>query len=267
MRPTILAATRTVALALACAAPAHADDAETQAQIRALVAEVQALRCRGRGTPCGAGAAAAPGTGCRVAGACPSGDMAAAPATVARETSPLTFTGYGEAIYTRPSERPGDAIADLTRVVLGGGYQFDDRTRLEFEAEWEHAVTSADDAGEAAIEQAYISREIGDSMQFQAGLFLIPMGIINERHEPPTFFGVFRPLTETAIIPTTWREGGLAMAGNTRQRIQLGPGRDHGIQPGELGPDQHRWPGIAARQHPPGAVVRRGRTISRYSAR
>jgi hypothetical protein len=52
-------------------------------------------------------------------------------------------------------------------------------------------------------------------MQLQAGLFLIPMGIINEVHEPPNFFGVFRPFTETAIIPTTWREGGVSLSGSS----------------------------------------------------
>lgn len=218
MRSTTLAATVTATLALGCAVPAHADQAQTDAQIRDLVAQVQALRGEVEQLRAAQSQAAVvpPATA-------PSADLAA-PATMAREASPLTFTGYGEAVYTRPSEGPEDAIADLTRVVFGAGYQFDDKTRVEIEAEWEHAITSADDDGEAAIEQAYISREIDDSMQFQAGLFLIPMGIINERHEPPTFFGVFRPLTETAIIPSTWREGGLALLGNTESGLTWGLG-------------------------------------------
>ena len=147
----------------------------------------------------------------------------------AREPSPVTFTGYGEAVYSRPSDNPELAQADLRRVVLGVGYQFDDRTRLEVEAEWEHAVTSADDDGEAAIEQAYISRELGYDLRLQAGLFLIPMGIINERHEPPTFYGVDRPLVETAIIPSTWREGGLALGGNTDIGLQWAAGLTTGF--------------------------------------
>ncbi len=227
----------TVALALACGAAAHADEAPLEAQVRDLVAEVRSLReeveqlraAQALATPPTQTPAPSPGPmhwqpqlSALPAPVAPAGTDA--PAMRAHEASPLTFTGYGEAIYTRPSEGPDDAIADLARVVLGFGYRFDDKTRLEVEAEWEHAIASADDSGEAAIEQAYISREIGDSMQLQAGLFLIPMGIINERHEPPTFFGVFRPLTETAIIPSTWREGGLALLGNTDSGLNWGLG-------------------------------------------
>lgn len=177
---------------------------ELSAQIDALRAEVEALRAAQAAPPALAAAPAAPAS-----------TEVVAQSPAARESTPVTFSGYGEAIYTRPSEGPGDAVADLARVVLGVGYQFDELTRFEMEAEWEHAITSADDAGEAAIEQAYVAHQVGDSMQVQAGLFLIPMGIQNERHEPPTFFGVFRTFTETAIIPTTWREGGVSLLGST----------------------------------------------------
>ncbi len=47
------------------------------------------------------------------------------------------------------------------------------------------------------------------------GLFLIPSGLLNENHEPTRFYGVFRNRVETAIIPTTWREGGTLLQGNT----------------------------------------------------
>ena len=40
------------------------------------------------------------------------------------------------------------------------------------------------------------------------GLFLTPVGILNETHEPPTFYGVERNNVEKNIIPTTWWEGG-----------------------------------------------------------
>jgi hypothetical protein len=142
------------------------------------------------------------------------GDSAnAGTATASGEST--TFFGYGEAVYSRPTHNVGAAQADLRRVVFGFGHEFDERTRVTVEAEWEHAVTSASDAGEAAIEQAYIERDLGTGLRFQAGLFLIPLGILNERHEPPTFYGVDRNLVETAIIPSTWREGGVALSGNT----------------------------------------------------
>jgi hypothetical protein len=217
MKP--LAITHAVALALllpaaapSLAAPAADDtDARIEAltqQLETLRAEVEALRAEQRrqaGATAVTPAAVAPSE-LAVASAPPDG-------TSRSDASPITFTGYGEAIYTQPTEGPGDAIADLQRVVLGVGYRINESTRLEVEAEYEHAVTSADDSGEVAIEQAYIAHQVTDTMQVQAGLFLVPMGIINEVHEPPLFFGVFRPFTETAIIPSTWREGGVSLSG------------------------------------------------------
>ena len=44
----------------------------------------------------------------------------------------------------------------------------------------------------------------------KAGLFLIPVGILNQTHEPDTFYGVERNNVEKNIIPTTCGEGGLA---------------------------------------------------------
>jgi hypothetical protein len=48
---------------------------------------------------------------------------------------------------------------------------------------------------------------------FKGGLLLIPMGIVNEYHEPTTFNGVERPLIENRITPTTWREIGFGITG------------------------------------------------------
>ncbi len=53
----------------------------------------------------------------------------------------------------------------------------------------------------------------------RAGLLLPPMGFINELHEPPTFLGTERPVTEQRIIPSTWRENGVGVFGETPQGI------------------------------------------------
>jgi len=47
----------------------------------------------------------------------------------------------------------------------------------------------------------------------RAGMLLMPVGIINERHEPPIFYGVERPFVDTVIIPTTWFEVGAGVHG------------------------------------------------------
>jgi len=81
----------------------------------------------------------------------------------------------------------------------------------------EHALvkdTSAGDGpGEIELEQAYIDFDLTANHTARGGLFLIPVGILNEVHEPTTFYGVERNPIESDIIPTTWWEGGAALHG------------------------------------------------------
>jgi hypothetical protein len=130
-------------------------------------------------------------------------------------SSALTWASYGELNYSRPRERGADASADVGRFVLGASYRFDDRTRMVSELEVEHAVSSADDSGEVEVEQLYVERRVADSTFAKFGLFLLPVGLLNEFHEPTRYYGVFRNTVETAIIPTTWREGGVLLDGTT----------------------------------------------------
>jgi hypothetical protein len=122
------------------------------------------------------------------------------------------FIGYGEAAYSK-FRQSGDATADLARFVFGFNHRFDERLTVHSEVEFEHAVVSADDQGEAEIEQAWVNYKLSDGVNFKAGLFLIPVGILNETHEPPTYYGVMRNQVETRVIPTTWRELGVGAHG------------------------------------------------------
>ena len=49
---------------------------------------------------------------------------------------------------------------------------------------------------------------------------LMPLGIVNETHEPTTFYGVERNEVETRIIPSTWREIGVALQGEAGQGLE-----------------------------------------------
>jgi hypothetical protein len=120
--------------------------------------------------------------------------------------------GYGEAAYSK-FRQSGDATADLARFVFGFNHRFDERLSFHSEVEIEHAVVSSEDHGEAEIEQAWVNYKLNDGANFKGGLFLIPLGILNETHEPPTYYGVQRNQVETRIIPTTWRELGVGMHG------------------------------------------------------
>jgi hypothetical protein len=148
----------------------------------------------------------------------PSSASVASSSNPANGSSPLgalKLWGYGELYYTRPTHDERQAEADLARAVFGIGYVFDSRTEFNSEFEVEHAVSSADDPGEFEVEQFYIDRRLNDAVALRAGLFLMPFGMLNEHHEPTNFYGVQRNFVETLIIPSTWREGGFNLHGDT----------------------------------------------------
>ncbi|MFO1321475.1 MAG: hypothetical protein U1F52_17825 [Burkholderiales bacterium] len=132
--------------------------------------------------------------------------------------------GYGEMNYTRPRHDAAGTTADLRRGVIGFAYAFDDRTRFASELELEHAVTSAEDSGEVAFEQFFVEHDVTDRVSAKAGLFLLPMGYINEVHEPTRYYGVHRNFIETAIIPSTWRELGVGVRTVTESGLRLDGG-------------------------------------------
>lgn len=122
--------------------------------------------------------------------------------------------GYGELTLNAPSNGPN--VVDMRRLVLYVGHNFTQKLRFYAELEIEHAVTSADDKGEFEIEQAFLDYLAYKPFNLRAGVIIIPMGIINVYHEPPTFNGVDRPETDTLIIPSTWREPGAGFFGEWR---------------------------------------------------
>jgi molybdopterin-biosynthesis enzyme MoeA-like protein len=131
----------------------------------------------------------------------------------AQMASDTVFTGYGEINYNHPVRNASQSQTDVRRVVIGIQHRFDEKTKMVSEFEWEHAVVSADDAGETSIEQVYVERDFAGGLRGRAGLFLMPVGLLNQTHEPTAYYGVERNFVETAIIPTTWREAGLGMSG------------------------------------------------------
>jgi hypothetical protein len=124
--------------------------------------------------------------------------------------------GYGELHYNNLSGDGGasnkDEI-DFHRFVLFFGYDFTDRIRFHSELELEHSLSGDGKPGEVELEQAYIDIDINADHTLRGGLFLIPVGILNEKHEPPTFYGVERNGVEKDILPTTWWEAGVGLHG------------------------------------------------------
>ena len=124
-----------------------------------------------------------------------------------------TLSGYMEIHLNKIQDQPSEA--DLHRFVLMVGHSFSDRIKFWSEVEVEHAfVEGGEESGEVAIEQAYVDLAIHRRFNVRAGMLLTPVGIVNERHEPPTFHGVERTFVDTVIIPTTWRDVGAGIFGD-----------------------------------------------------
>ncbi len=113
--------------------------------------------------------------------------------------------GYGSMKYTNLES--GKKL-DFHRFVLYFGKRISERVRFESELELEHAMAGASYSGAVELEQAYLAFDLDADTTLYTGLFLIPAGIVNETHEPTTFYSVYRPKVEKYIIPTTWWEGG-----------------------------------------------------------
>ena len=116
----------------------------------------------------------------------------------------ITVGGYAEVDYNQPEGANG--TMDVHRLVMLLGYKFSDKVQFVTEIEYEHVK-------EVYVEQAFLNYSVSDNLNVRGGLMLVPMGIVNEYHEPTTFNGVERPSMDKSIVPTTWREMGVGVTG------------------------------------------------------
>ena len=126
----------------------------------------------------------------------------------------VSIAGYGEALFENysGSTQAGDPSGatnqfDFLRAILYAGYRFNDTFLFNSEIEIEHA-------DEIFVEFAYIDYLVHENLGIRGGMLLLPMGLVNEFHEPTVFLGAERPVTEQRIIPSTWRENGAGIHGS-----------------------------------------------------
>lgn len=131
--------------------------------------------------------------------------MGPAASKVYRAQPGLSIGGYGELEAIHDLDTSNDII-DLHRVILYAGYKFNDKWVFNSEIEFEHV-------NELKVEFAYVDFLARPEIGLRLGHVLVPMGMINELHEPTTYFGVQRPEVERRVIPTTWHENGAGIFG------------------------------------------------------
>ncbi len=137
-------------------------------------------------------------------------------------SSGLSVGGYGEFLYESKVATLQDGThvgtekkADALRMVLYTGYKFSDRIVFNSEIEFEHGGYSDEHPeGEAIAEFYYLDFLINKAINVRAGQLLVPMGFVNELHEPPAFLGARRPQVEQTLIPSTWHENGVGIHGD-----------------------------------------------------
>jgi hypothetical protein len=164
----------------------------------------------------------------------------------AQQDRGATLGGYGELHYNDPVYNNGNETAagqlDFHRFILFAGYQFNDWISFHSELELEHTLLENEDGmvegGEIALEQAYIDLKVKRSFGVRAGLMIVPVGIVNPTHEPPTFNGVERPNVEKYLIPSTWRESGIGVYGSTPNGLSYQAYVMAGLKPNKIEGDE-----------------------------
>jgi hypothetical protein len=136
-----------------------------------------------------------------------------AAATYGRDRG-VSIAGYGEMLLENfGDENEAGAPTgrttqfDFLRAIIYAGYRFNDKFLFNSEIEIEHA-------DEISVEFAYLDYQATEHLGVRGGMLLAPMGLVNEFHEPTVFMGAERPVTESQIIPSTWRENGGGVYGS-----------------------------------------------------
>jgi hypothetical protein len=235
---------------LAAPVAALAQETDLAKRVEQLAAELEKVKAELAAQRAQAAAAPAPRAEAPVASSAPAQP---APAPIAAAASDTVFSGYGEVNYNHPVRNASGAQTDLRRAVIGIQHRFDEKTKVVAEFEWEHGVVSAEDQGESEIEQLYVEREFNNGLRGKAGLFLMPVGLLNQNHEPTAYYGVERNFVETAIIPTTWREAGVGLSGEFGNGFTWDTGLTTGF-------DLTKWDAASdeGRESPLGAIHQEG---------
>jgi hypothetical protein len=126
----------------------------------------------------------------------------------------LSIGAYGEIKYGAMQNPAANGQwqngFDAHRLVLLPTYAITDNIIFNAEIEFEHAGSGfdADDKlhGTAEIEQIFVDFKIVDQLNWRApGIDLVPIGYINQHHEPTQFYSVNRPPLYNGLIPSTWK--------------------------------------------------------------
>ncbi|MBL1243796.1 MAG: porin [Sulfurimonas sp.] len=139
--------------------------------------------------------------------------------------SPLSVGGYGEMYFnSKDYNNTTNSEVNIKRFITYFGYKFSDNIILNTEIEYEGGGVeqAGGDAGggdKVVVEFLYLDFLINQHANIRLGNFLVPVGIISQRHEPTLFTTVQRPETSKYLIPTTWAESGVMVFGDITKDV------------------------------------------------
>lgn len=156
----------------------------------------------------------------------------------------LNIGGYGEVAmsrnfysdnvyrYSNPSsyaDDPSHGRFDIPHAVVYLSYDFGKGWKMQSEIEFEHTGTGVsvekeyteagewesevEKGGEAELEQFWIEKSFSSALNLRIGHIVVPVGGLNNAHEPLNFFTVCRPEGESTILPSTWHDTGVSLWG------------------------------------------------------
>ena len=179
--------------------------------------------------------------------------------TLPKSEPRLTVGGYGEAAfsanfysdnvyrYSSAASHAGErhARVDVPHAVIYLGYDFGHGWTMQTEIEFEHTGTGAavekefeeageweteiEKGGEVELEQFWIQKSFSPALNLRMGHIVVPVGGLNNAHEPLNYFTVYRPEGEYTILPSTWHDTGVSLwgrAGAWRYEAQVIAGLD-----------------------------------------
>lgn len=121
--------------------------------------------------------------------------------------------GYFDFEYNRPTFRSANTTVpnqfdsgatkfDMHRFVLGTEVRLADWIIFNGEIDFEHSAQAME------FELGQVDFMIDPMINFRGGIVLMPIGMLNEYHEPVNYWTVQRPMLQTAVIPTSWSGAG-----------------------------------------------------------
>lgn len=171
-------------------------------------------------------------------------DNGAGDARKTEKAGRLAVGGYGEVALTRnfysdnvyrysaPEKYAGDKSHgrfDIPHFVVYIGYDFGHGWKMQSEIEFEHTGTGSsvekefteagewevetEKGGEVEVEQFWIQKSFFPQLNIRVGHIIVPVGGLNNAHEPLNFFTVYRPEGENTILPSTWHDTGISVWG------------------------------------------------------